>query len=134
MVMSARAIMAGKQTIGDFVLINALLMQLSMPLNFIGMIYREIVQGLADIEAMFRLLEVPPEVTDRPGAPPLVVARALSASRTCISHMTRRGDPERHQLRSPGQRYRRHRRPVRRRQSTISRLLFRFYDVSAGAS
>ena len=55
MVMSARAIMRGEQTIGDFVLINALLMQLSLPLNFIGFIYREIVQGLADIEAMFKL-------------------------------------------------------------------------------
>ena len=44
-----------------------------MPLNFIGFIYREIVQGLADIEAMFKLLAVPPEVKDRPGAPPLVV-------------------------------------------------------------
>ena len=73
MAMSARAIMAGEQTIGDFVLINALLMQLSMPLNFIGFIYREIVQGLADIEAMFKLLAVPPEVNDKPGAPALAV-------------------------------------------------------------
>src|SRR5262249_17759465 len=65
MVLSASAIMRGQQTLGDFVLINALLMQLSIPLNFIGMVYREIKQGLIDIEAMFALLDVAPEVVDK---------------------------------------------------------------------
>src|ERR1044071_4131947 len=69
MVMSASAVMRGEQTIGDFVLINALLLQLSIPLNFIGFVYREIKQGLIDIEAMFNLLDVAPEIVDRPGAP-----------------------------------------------------------------
>ncbi|MBN9022253.1 MAG: ABC transporter ATP-binding protein/permease, partial [Rhizobiales bacterium] len=73
MAMSGAAVMRGEQTIGDFVLINALLMQLSIPLNFIGFVYREIKQGLVDIEAMFALLDVPPEVVDRPDAKPLVV-------------------------------------------------------------
>ncbi len=75
MVMSALAVAAGKQTVGDFVLINALLMQLSIPLNFIGFIYREIRQGLTDIEAMFDLLDVGPEIVDAPDAKPLAVAR-----------------------------------------------------------
>src|SRR5262245_3343634 len=68
MVMSAREVMAGTQTIGDFVFVNAMLMQLSVPLNFIGFIYREIRQGLTDIEQMFDLMDVPREVTDRTGA------------------------------------------------------------------
>ncbi len=78
--------MAGTQTIGDFVFINAMLMQLSVPLNFIGFIYREIRQGLTDIEQMFDLLDVPQEVVDRPGAEPLAVERGRrSSSATCIS-------------------------------------------------
>ena len=66
--MSAREVQAGTQTVGDFVFINAMLMQLSVPLNFIGFIYREVRQGLTDIEQMFDLLDVPQEITDRPGA------------------------------------------------------------------
>jgi ABC-type transport system involved in Fe-S cluster assembly fused permease/ATPase subunit len=66
MVMSALAVQAGEQTIGDFVFINAMLMQLSVPLNFIGFVYREIRQGLTDIEQMFELLDVEPEVRDAP--------------------------------------------------------------------
>jgi ABC-type transport system involved in Fe-S cluster assembly fused permease/ATPase subunit len=65
MVMSALAVQAGEQTIGDFVFINAMLMQLSVPLNFIGFVYREIRQGLTDIEQMFELLDVEPEVRDQ---------------------------------------------------------------------
>ena len=72
--LSAREVIAGTQTVGDFVFVNALLMQLSQPLNFIGMIYREIRQGLTDIEHMFDLLDVKQEVLDRPGATPLVVS------------------------------------------------------------
>ena len=71
--MSARAVQAGEQTLGDFVFINAMLIQLSIPLNFIGFIYREIRQGLTDIEQMFDLLDVQAEVEDRPGAKDLVV-------------------------------------------------------------
>ena len=84
--LSAWEVTRGTQTIGDFVFINAMLMQLSVPLNFIGFIYREIRQGITDIENMFELLNVPPEVRDRPGAKPLEVRRRnfiTSASRTC---------------------------------------------------
>ncbi|MBN9009458.1 MAG: ABC transporter ATP-binding protein/permease, partial [Rhizobiales bacterium] len=73
MVMSGAAVMRGEQTIGDFVLINALLMQLSIPLNFIGFVYREIKQALIDIESMFALLDVAPEIVDAPDAKTLVV-------------------------------------------------------------
>ncbi len=62
--MSARAVQAGEQTLGDFVFINAMLMQLSVPLNFIGFVYREIRQGLTDIEQMFDLLDVEEEIVD----------------------------------------------------------------------
>ena len=103
MVMSGAAVMRGEQTIGDFVLINALLMQLSVPLNFIGFVYREIKQGLIDIEAMFGLLDVSPEIVDRPDAKPLVVEERDRPLRG--RHLPLRcgaGDPEGHQLRGAG--------------------------------
>ncbi|TIX39062.1 MAG: metal ABC transporter permease, partial [Mesorhizobium sp.] len=73
MCMSALEVQAGTQSVGDFVFINAMLMQLSVPLNFIGFIYREIRQGLTDIEHMFDLLDVPQEIVDKPDARPLLV-------------------------------------------------------------
>ena len=75
MVMSALAVRAGTGTVGDFVMINALMIQLYMPLNFIGSSYREIKQGLIDVEQMFTLLKVNAEIADKPGAKPLAVAR-----------------------------------------------------------
>ncbi|TIO65184.1 MAG: ABC transporter ATP-binding protein/permease, partial [Mesorhizobium sp.] len=74
MCMSALEVQAGTQSVGDFVFINAMLMQLSVPLNFIGFIYREIRQGLTDIEHMFDLLDVPQEIVDKPDARPLKVS------------------------------------------------------------
>ncbi|MEM8541046.1 MAG: ABC transporter transmembrane domain-containing protein, partial [Pseudomonadota bacterium] len=73
--MSASAVIAGEQTLGDFVFINAMLMQLSIPLNFIGFIYREIRQGLTDIEQMFDLLDVTAEIQDDEDAKPLKVGK-----------------------------------------------------------
>ncbi|MBA3519934.1 MAG: ABC transporter ATP-binding protein/permease [Rhizobiales bacterium] len=133
MVLSARAVMAGTQTIGEFVLINALLMQLSIPLNFIGFVYREIKQGMADIEAMFRLLEVPAEVIDRPGAPALAVSQgtirfedvhfSYEPAREILTGVTFEV-PANASLAIVG--------PSGAGKSTISRLLFRFYDVTSG--
>ncbi|SKA28542.1 ABCB family ABC transporter ATP-binding protein/permease [Consotaella salsifontis] len=133
MVMSALEVRAGTQTLGDFVFINALLMQLSIPLNFIGSIYREIRQGLTDIEQMFALLDVEQEVKDKDGAPDLVVTDgAIRFEDVRFGY-----DPEREILKGisfevpPG-----HSvaivGPSGAGKSTISRLLFRFYDVTAG--
>jgi ATP-binding cassette subfamily B protein len=133
MVLSAIAVMRGEQTIGDFVLINALLLQLSIPLNFIGFVYREIKQGLIDIEAMFDLLDVPREITDRPGAPPLRVDGGEIRFEDVVFHY----DPDRPILKGisfavPAGRTVAIVGPSGAGKSTISRLLFRFYDVTGG--
>ena len=75
MLLAARDVVAGTLTVGGFVMVNAILMQLYLPLNFMGMVYREIKQGLIDIETMFALLHEPAEIADRPGAEPLRVTR-----------------------------------------------------------
>jgi ATP-binding cassette, subfamily B, heavy metal transporter len=133
MAMSASAVMRGEQTIGDFVLINALLLQLSVPLNFIGMVYREIKQGLIDIEAMFDLLDVAPEIVDRPDAKRLEV----SGARVVFDDVRFHYDPNRAILKGvsfevPAGKTVAIVGPSGAGKSTIARLLFRFYDVSGG--
>ncbi len=133
MIMSGLAVQAGTQTIGDFVLINALLMQISIPLNLIGYIYREIRQGLADLEAMFELLMVDQEVKDKPGAPALqAVEGSIRFEGVKFSY-----DPARPILKGidfevPTGKTIAIVGPSGAGKSTISRLLFRFYDVTGG--
>ena len=84
MLLAARGITQGTHTVGDFVMINAMLIQLYMPLNLLGMIYRELRQGLVDIESMFELLGQSPEVHDVPGAKDLVIGQGRHPLRECL--------------------------------------------------
>ena len=134
MLMSAYEVHKGTQTIGDFVFINALLMQLSIPLNFIGSIYREVRQGLTDIEAMFDLLDVPQEITDTPSAKELGVDKgAIEFNHVEFSYDTNRQILKGITFKVPAGKTVAIVGPSGAGKSTISRLLFRFYDVQQGA-
>ena len=139
----------GSMTLGDLVLVNAFMIQLYIPLNFLGVIYREIKQSLTDVDRMFRLLEADREVADAPGAKPLMLAPAVMAGSlegttgpvpapaVRFEHVDFGYDanrqilfdvdftiPEGHTVAVVG--------PSGSGKSTLARLLFRFYDVSAG--
>ena len=133
MIMAGHGVTNGTMTIGDFVLVNTYLIQLYLPLNFLGFVYRQIRQSLTDMEVMFRLLDVEAEIADRPGAKTLHsnggevvfdnVTFAYDPRRTIledVSFVVRTG----HTVAIVG--------PSGAGKSTISRLLFRFYDVSSG--
>ena len=133
MTLATREVIAGRMTIGDLVLVNAFMLQLYMPLHFLGFVYREIKHALADMEKMFGLLEQPSEVQDAPNAPPLRV----SAGEVRFQHVDFHYDANRKILFDvdftiPGG----HKVAVvgasGSGKSTLARLLFRFYDVSAG--
>ncbi|MSP83503.1 MAG: ABC transporter ATP-binding protein/permease [Alphaproteobacteria bacterium] len=134
MVMAANRIAAGTMTIGDFVLVNSYLIQLYLPLNFLGMVYREVRQSLIDMEQMFHLNEVVPAIQDRPGARGLEIgAGAITFDRVSFGYR-----PDRVVLRDisftvPGGRKVAIVGASGAGKSTISRLLFRFYDVTEGA-
>ncbi len=134
MLMSAYEVMHGTHTLGDFVFINALLMQLSIPLNFIGSIYREVRQGLTDIEAMFDLLDVKQEVTDAPDAKPLIVKEGeIRFNHVEFSYDTNRQILKDIDFSVPAGKTVAIVGPSGAGKSTISRLLFRFYDVQKGS-
>ncbi len=135
MVMSAIAVQQGQQTIGDFVFVNAMLMQLSFPLNFIGFVYREIRQGLTDIEQMFDLLEVDAEVVDKPGATELSIRQGGAIAFRDVHFAY---DPQRPILKGisfevPAGKTVAVVGPSGAGKSTISRLLYRFYDIQQGS-
>ncbi|GAB3432370.1 ABC transporter ATP-binding protein/permease [Massilia solisilvae] len=131
---ATQGVIDGKMTLGDLVLVNSFMIQLYIPLNFLGVIYREIKQSLADMERLFSLLEQNREVADSPGAQPL----RTHGARVAFSHVEFSYDPKRQILfdvdfaipagtttavvghSGSGK-------------STLARLLFRFYDVNQGA-
>jgi len=121
-------------TVGDFVLVNAYLIQLYTPLNFLGMVYRNIKQSLTDLEQMTALLAVKPDVIDRPGAPPLAVRSGAVAFRHVDFHYdVRRPILSDVDFRVPPGATIAIVGPSGAGKSTIARLLFRFFDVDAGA-
>ncbi len=139
MLMAADGVQAGTMTVGQFVLVNTYLMQLYQPLNFLGFVYREIKQGLVDMESMFRLTSVNQEVADRPAALTLAPHLADGAAGSVTFRDVRFGYnanreilkgvsftvPAGSKLAIVG--------PTGAGKSTVSRLLFRFYDVTEGA-
>jgi ATP-binding cassette, subfamily B, heavy metal transporter len=133
MALAARDIMNGDATIGSFVLVNAMLVQLYIPLNFMGMLYREIKQAIIDIDDMFRILERNPEIEDRPGAKPLKVTEgAVRFDDVHFAYI-----PEREILKGvsfevPAGKTIAIVGPSGAGKSTISRLLFRFYEPTRG--
>ncbi|WP_293868556.1 ABC transporter ATP-binding protein/permease [uncultured Alsobacter sp.] len=133
MMMVIPGIQAGTQTVGDLIMINAMLIQLYQPLNFMGMVYREIKQAVTDIEQLFGILDREPEIADKPGAPALTVSAGAVRFDNVQFHYV----PERPILRGvsfevPAGKTVAIVGPSGAGKSTISRLLFRFYEPQQG--
>lgn len=132
--MAAVAAVAGSMTVGDFVLVNTLLLQLFLPLGFLGFVYREVTQGFVDMEKMFELMNAHSQIKDAPGAPDLTAENwdiefdhvdfGYGADRPILRDVSFK-IPAGHTVAVVG--------PSGAGKSTLSRLLFRFYDINSGA-
>ncbi|WJW74968.1 ABC transporter ATP-binding protein/permease [Thiohalobacter sp. IOR34] len=133
MTLASQGVVDGELTIGDLVLVNAFLLQMFIPLNFLGIVYSQLKHALADLKQMFEVLETEPEIRDRPGATPLVVGDgevrfeqvhfAYDPDRPILKGISFVIPPSR-KLAVVG--------PSGAGKSTLARLLFRFYEVEAG--
>jgi ATP-binding cassette subfamily B protein len=133
MLMCALGVRSGKNTVGDFVMVNAMMIQLYQPLNFMGMVYREIKQAIIDIEKMFAVLSRDPEIKDIPGARPLVVTSGnVRFEDVRFSYDSARPILKGLSFEVPAGKTVAIVGPSGAGKSTISRLLFRLYDVSSG--
>lgn len=133
MVLCATGIRNGSNTVGDFVMINAMMIQLYQPLNFMGMVYREIKQATIDIETMFNILQRPAEIVDREGAQPISVrAGSIRFENVGFSYEAARPILKGVSFEVPAGKTVAIVGPSGAGKSTISRLLYRFYDVSSG--
>jgi ATP-binding cassette subfamily B protein len=133
MILCVMGIKDGRNTLGDFVLINAMMIQLYQPLNFMGMVYREIKQANIDIESMFQILGQNPEIQDRPNALPLVITKGdVAFDNVHFAYDVKRPILKGISFTVPAGKTVALVGPSGAGKSTISRLLFRFYEPQAG--